>query len=487
MDAIPIAVFWSVALWAFLQRRQALLYLFFGSMAFGSFAAIPTGLTGGLTLTPTPIVAALLIARQFNRTRGLSRALDAAMRPAALAALFLFWLVAGMATLFMPRFFAGQVMVISLALGQPALLGPTTQNIAQFLYLSISVLLVFALSQTLRDPAMRRHAMGALCLGAAMTAATGLLDLASSSAPLGPLLEVFRTASYALLTEDEILGGKRVVGLMPEASAFGGLAVYFLAALYFFRRVMAPGFLRERIVPALIVLLALLAWMSTSSAAYVALGVFCTAAVVEWSWRLLLSGRNPYLRRGLAREFCIGSGAACLLLVITLASPRILGPALEVLDLMVFQKTASSSFEERSMWTQVSWEALVATHGLGVGAGGTRASNFAVALASNVGLLGAALYLVFLVQIMLLRKARRSDLQGQALLSAIRFSFIAPLCAALLVGTTPDFGLFNAFLFALAAAVSDARPHSPKHAPRRLAVGEPIDARWPRAAGSVDV
>ena len=74
-----------------------------------------------------------------------------------------------------------------------------------------------------------------------MTVFTGALDLASHYLPLQPVLEVFRTATYALLTDVAILDAKRVVGLMPEASSFGGLALAFLASLYFFRRAMPPG------------------------------------------------------------------------------------------------------------------------------------------------------------------------------------------------------------------------------------------------------
>ena len=483
MEAIPIALFWSTALACLTQRPQALLYLFFASMPFGSFAVIPTEMTGGLTLTPTPIVAVLLIARQFLAARGPAQALDSALKPSGLLLLFLFWLAAGVTTAFMPRFFAGTVTIVPVRAGvlaDTAALVPTTQNISQFVYVSISVLGVFVFARLLRGAPMRQHALGALLLGAALTALTGLLDLASQALPIGPALELFRTASYALLTDVEILDSKRVVGLMPEASSFGSLALSFLAALYFFRRAMPAGVLRRRVAPGLMALLLMLVWLSTSSAAYLGLALLGAAAAADWCWRLLATGQGSPLRRGLAMEFWLGAGALCALLLVVLAAPQVLAPMREMVDMMVLQKSSSSSFEERNMWTQVSWQALLATDGLGVGLGGTRASNFAVGLASNAGLMGAACYALFVLQTLMLRRAPAADPQGRALLSAIRWTYLPPFFASLTIGTTPDFGLFNAFLYGFAVAITPAAGQAVRRIGMRAAALRLFDARRAR-------
>ena len=419
MEAIPIVVFWAIVFWSFFQEKHVLLYMLFASMSFGSFAAIPTEVTVGLTLTPTPLVAMVLIARELGSRRGLATVVDTALKPSGLFLLFLFWVVAGVATAFMPRLFAGNVQVVPVRIGDLAdsvLLVPTVQNISQFVYVSISVLSVFAFASLLRSDAMRRHALVALCLGAAIAVTTGFLDYLSQSTGLESLLEVFRTASYALLIEDEVLGGKRVVGLMPEASAFGMLALSFLVSLYFFRRAMPAGLLRDRGVPVLMSALLLLIWLSTSSAAYLGLCLFGAAAATEWCWRLIAAGRNPYLRRGIATEFWLGVTALGMLVLAVLVVPQVFNPVVEMFDTMVLQKSASSSFEERGMWTRVSLSSLFATYGLGVGLGGTRASNFAVALASNTGVLGAACYFLFVAQTVLMRRAREADAKGHAFL-----------------------------------------------------------------------
>ena len=461
MEIIPIGLFWCLAFWAICQRPHALIYLFFATMPFGSFAALPTAMTGGLTLTPTPIVGLLMIVKELASSGGLRIAIAGALKPSGLLLLFLFWLVACIATFFMPRFFAGQIEVVpvrSVGLFSTSMLFPTLQNVSQIVYTSISVFTVFVFSRVLRTPEMRQHALSALCLGALVTVFTGLIDFVSQSFSLQSALEIFRTASYTLLTEDEVMGSKRVVGLMPEASSFGGLVLSFLAGVYFFRRAMAPGLLRDRIAPVLIVALLALVWLSTSSSAYLGLALFGVSLVAEWCWRLFAAGRNPYLRRGLATEFWLGMLGVGLLLAVALVAPQVFAPMITMIDLMVFQKSSTSSFEERSMWTQISWNALLSTHGLGVGMGGTRASNFVVALSSNAGFLGAAFYFMFVVQCLLFRKAAQGDSQGVALLSACRWSYLPAFCAILTVGTTPDFGLFNAFLYGFAVAIAHRAP-----------------------------
>jgi hypothetical protein len=361
-----------------------------------------------------------------------------------------------------------------------AMLAPTIQNLSQFVYISISVLTVFAFASMLRTESMRRHALSAMCLGAALTIFTGFLDFSSQYLPLQPLLELFRTASYALLTDVEIQDVKRVVGLMPEASAFGTLSLTFLASLYFFRRAMPIGNLRNRVVPLLMALLLLQVWLSTSSAAYLGLGLFAAAATAEWCWRLVGARRNPYLRRGLTSEFWLGAIAIWALMLVVIAVPRVLTPVLDMVDVMVLQKTSTSSFEERSMWTQVSWNALLATYGLGVGLGGTRASNFAVALTSNAGILGAVFYFLFVLQCLLVRRAPESDAQGGALLSAVRWSYLPALLASLTIGTTPDFGVYNAFLYGFSVAIAHQRfrrAETPSGPTRRMGTTSPKLAR----------
>lgn len=452
MEFVSIILFWVLLLAAVLSRGPFIFYLLFGSMAFGSFAVIPPELTQGLSFTPPPIIALVIIFIYGGGKNGLSRMLSIALRPSQCLLLSLFWIVAIWVTLFMPRIFAGMVTIIPMRLeeatnGVP--LYPTPQNISQIVYLSISVMTVFACALAFRERKIRQHVLGALCVGGAMVVLTGILDLAG----LGPYLDMFRTATYVYLTDVEIANVKRVVGLMPEASSFGSLAVGFLTAIYFLRRAIARAWARRILAPCLIVLLALFALLSTSSAAYGGLAVFACVAAAEWLWRLLMAEKGSRAREGLVLEFwALVLGLASVYLL-ALFNPAIFNPFIDLINTIIFQKASSGSFEERSMWTAVSLNALFATWGLGVGMGGTRASNGLVAVFSNTGLAGGLLYYGFLIQTYL-RRAAPGDQEAAVILTAVRFYMPPVLVMGILVGTSADFGVMNACIYALAAATA---------------------------------
>lgn len=472
MNAVPVVLFWLLAGWGLMSSRPVLLYLFFATLPIGAFAVIPPALTGGLTFTPTPIVALLLTLKTFADCIGPAAFLTLALLPGRLMLLTLFWLVAAITTLFMPHLFAGAVMVVPIRgiVSAAAILRPTMQNVSQFAYLSIAVLSVFAFTRMLQPPAMRQHALQAMCLGGGITMLTGLLDYASQFIPITPLLAPFRTASYALLTEIEVLGGKRVVGLMPEASAYGAQCLAFLSALYFYRRAIADDRLREVIVPALLAMLAWCAWLSTSSGTLVGVGVLGVMAGLEGTLRIIAGERCSIIyRRGLAGEMSVTVGAVVAAAVVTIVQPHALDPIYALVERMVLEKQSSSSFTERGMWRTVAIAALWQSHGFGVGLGGTRASSSVVAVFSSTGLIGGCLFYAFVLQCLLRGMPRRhcsTSVETRLITSAFRFSFVPPFVVSIMVGDA-DFGGITAFGFGLVTAVAlvdrraQARPSRP--------------------------
>ncbi|MCJ2180015.1 hypothetical protein [Novosphingobium album (ex Hu et al. 2023)] len=457
MAAIPVMLFWALALWGLFSRRPVLLYLFFATMPVGAFAVIPPALTGGLTFTATPVVSLLLFGRTFFDRKGPAAFLTLAVLPERLMLLTLFWLIALVCTLFLPRLFAGAVMIVPMRgiVSAPSPLQPSTQNISQFAYLSISVFSVFAFARMLQPAAMRQHALRAMCLGGFVTVATGLLDYASQFLPISPLLEPFRTASYALLTDIEVLGGKRVVGLMPEASAFGAQCLSFLSALYFYRRAMESSRQRDALVPAAMALLALCAWLSTSSGTLVGLAVFVLVTALEWIARIHSSERKDALyRQGLGGEMSVTVLALIATALVAILQPQVLDPLYELVQRMVLEKQSSSSFTERGMWRSTALASLQASHGFGVGLGSTRSSSSVVGVFSSTGVIGGTLFYAFVLQCML-RRARGAATESQLILSAFRFSYIPPFVVSLMVGDA-DFGAMAAFGFGIVTAVSIA-------------------------------
>jgi len=457
VSIVAFLIFWGLALYGFFhQDKKVLLALLFGMIPFGSFAVITPTLTAGLTFTATPIILLMLLGKSFFSNEGSRQFFSYALSKQKALWLFGFWVVAAFITLSMPRLFAGDVLVIPVrsdVLSHAVALYPTTQNLSQLVYLSISVFSVFMFANVLQTEASREHILKAICIGGLVTVLTGILDFTSQYVPLDFLLEPFRNATYTLLTDAEVISGKRVVGLMPEASSFGNISLAFLTVIYFTRIAIENTFYRDKLAPVVIFGLFLMIWLSTSSAAYVGVAVFGLLAVLEWCWRLNKSQQNSYFKRGLVFQAWFLNGLLIGLLLTVLFNPSLFEPVIEIVDSMVFQKTDSDSFAERSMWTAVSWQALLDTYGLGVGVGGTRASNGVVALTSNVGFIGAIFFYGFLLHLFL-KKAKPNDATGEALISAVKWSFVPSFIIDLLITTTPDFGVVNAFRFGLILAIA---------------------------------
>lgn len=458
MTLLPMLGFWALALWAFAApecRRLVTLHL--ALLPFGSLAVLPAEASAGLALTPAPVLGALLFLRVAVARGGLAGMARLALAPRGMLLLAAYAVVAVVATAFLPRIFAGTiVMPWRGEVLAPTPLRPSAQNASQLAYLLMSILVAFAYARVLSRPGLRQHVLRALALGGGVAVATGILDLAMSSLGLASLLAPFRTASYALHVSHAILGTKRVVGLMPEAAAYGLLCAGYLSLLYFLRRALPDGWLRRRGVPGLLIGLVAAVALSTSTAAYAALAVLGAVAAAEWGWRWAALGRRAPGRRGLAPEAWAAIGAMTALAGVFVVLPQLLDPVAAILEATVVEKAASTSFAERSAWTEVSWRAFLATGGLGLGVGSTRVSTSVVGVLAGTGVLGGCLYYGFLLRT-LTRRAPAGDVEARLLLGAVRWAWVAPFAGSLLTGIGADFGPFLALLFGMGAAVSDWR------------------------------
>ncbi|MEM8650349.1 MAG: hypothetical protein AAGF54_07465 [Pseudomonadota bacterium] len=458
MSIIITIIFWTVAFAGLIGNPAILIYLFFISMAFGSFAVLPTGLTGGLTLVAPPIVLLFIVGRTILTMRNARAATEVMLSPSKAGLLTVFWLVAVLTTVFVPRIFRGEVDVIPLRgiLDQTSILVPTSQNFSQMAYLTISILGVGIFAVIMRDTKLRQTSLKALCVGGGCVVVTGVLDYLSSYLPIDVLLEPFRNASYALVTNVEVLGSKRVVGLMPEASSFGGLALSFLAAIYFLRHAIADTRYREKYAGLVCFGLVVMIWLSTSSSAYVGLVFLILVAIMEWSVRASARRTSRSMARGIKAEVWLAFIAFAVLNLVVLFSPSILDPFVAMVDRMVLQKTNSHSFEERTFWMAIAWNAFFDTYFLGTGVGSTRSSSAALGVLSNVGLPGVLLFGLFLTRLLLVRTNGMAGSE-RLLVDGAKWTMIAGIGPSLLTGTGADFGVLYAFLYGLILAVPSSR------------------------------
>lgn len=467
MSLIPIALYWSVAFWGLFSRRPILIWLFFVSLPFGSMAVVPSALTAGLSFVPQAMTAMLIITKELALRRSGMRAFAGlALRGPGLL-LFLFWCVSVVITVFAPRLFAGEIQVVPMNLDgyyflQTSPLTVTKQNISQLAYITISVLAVFVFARIFQNAAHRMLIIRGIMVSGIIVIVTGTLDFASSYLPVSPLLEPFRTANYAILDNVRLGdGAKRVTGLMPEASAFGGLSLTLLSLLWFLRRALTDPVLQRRanlVMAGLAVMLVL----STSSAGYVGIAVFLLVVGLEWGARAGRFEGSPLSRRGIRGEFALALGLIGALAATLIAAPQLLDPVIERLNDMVFTKTESLSYLERSFWTRSAFEAGLSSYGIGVGLGSVRASNFAAALFGSTGILGVGFYFGFILQRLITAIPSR-DPVDLAMASGLKWSFFPPFAVSLLIGTTPDFGTIEALRWGvlLAFVTVVQRTHAP--------------------------
>ncbi|WP_116091301.1 hypothetical protein [Sphingomonas crusticola] len=448
------AIFWSIFGWTVSRRREWMLALLFCAMSFGAFSVLPPAATGGITILPRTLCAMALLATTLATPAGLTRAWASMVDPRRLGLLTAFMLVAVVISLFMPRLFAGHVTIMGLNSTQPELLQPSTTIYTQIIYLTSSYCVALALSLIGDTGDGRRAIANAIILGTLCAFVTGLLDVGTHGTNL---LAPFRTATYRLLIVGEILGSSRIVGLMPEASAYGGLCMGLGTAAYFIGRVI-PADRRWGKVARIVPFLALaMAALSTSSAAYLGLAMFFVVASLDWVIRFMRN-KEQRDRRALFREFALFSTLLIVVGCIAAINTRIFAPAIDMIDLMVFHKSQSASFIERSNWNSVSLRALADTWWLGVGVGSTRSSSWPVALASGTGILGSLLMGAFLLRFLAASAGKGDDRTSRQILYGAKLSWLVVFIPGAVSSPSVDFGIMSAALFGMAAGIRPTDP-----------------------------
>src|ERR1700722_3781829 len=240
----PALIFWLVIVCSFWARPGTVLVLLLATVPFASLSLLPTEITGGMTLLPQMMFAVVLILKVVSpHALTLSPKFLSTLQFRSLGYLTVFLLVGIVATLIMPRLFLGQVVVFPMRVSWIAdLLSPSLANFTQTVYVALSVMTALAVTLMADEPGFTGTLLKALLVGGTVCIVTGLIDVAAASTGMESLLEPFRNAEYALLTNDTVSAGtKKVVGLTPEASAYGPICVEFAAATVLLRTLYAEG------------------------------------------------------------------------------------------------------------------------------------------------------------------------------------------------------------------------------------------------------
>jgi hypothetical protein len=281
-----------------------------------------------------------------------------------------------------------------------------------------------------------------------------VLDLATYSTGTTELLSVIRNAKYSLLAETEIVGFKRIVGSFVEASSFGAATLGFFA---YASKLWLLGVNRHRM--AILSACSLVALVfSTSTTAYVGLGIFFTFCYLEACAQAALGRMTKQMAL-----LIIGAPIAILVICLTIALNDATSAYVKNLaDTMILNKMSTESGVERSMWNRQALQAFFNTYGFGVGNGSLRASSFPLAVLGNLGFVGAILFCLFFVGIFFNRaQFAKSHQIDDAYRQAAKSACIAWLITATISGALTDLGLpFFAF-----AAIACSRSLYPRAKP----------------------
>lgn len=465
----PAVLLWIAMIAAAASRGPALLYLLLIAGSFGTLQMLPGG--GSVpNLLPQSACAALFVGKVLIQRGNITRGTEAALDPQRLALFSAFLAYAVIGALVLPRVFAGMFEVVPVSAFRfgTDILNPGAGNITQSGYMALSYAATLSFTIIGQTDAMRDHFRRALLYGAYTLIGTGILDLITYNLHISDVLEPFRTATYALLTDVEADGAKRVVGLMPEASSYGSACVGLLSLILFMRPLFRQG-LEQTLAVAAIVLLMAMTMMSTSSTAIVGLGVMGGVYGLDLLVRLL-DPRNPR-RDQLNLEISLIILVVFAIFVSFVVKPDLFDPLISLVDKMVFQKTSTASYAERSLWNRVGWHAFLDSGGLGAGLGSIRVSNWAISILGSTGVFGAILMFGFILQ-QLIAVPRRAPMAVKQFSTVMKLGLLPTLVMYQIAGTIPDIGILAAATLGMIAAAHMAVP-----APRPLAgAGQPVPA-----------
>ncbi len=425
------------------------LALFFAMTPFGAAAAFNLPAVGGASILVTDVAAVAMFALVALHRGGVGM-IAGSMRIGQPG----FWLLlltvfAIFATLMFPAVFRGQTEVFSIArkanetgiVSVP--LRPSTGNLTQLFRMMLGVAIFFAVATVFRIRPDGKMIVKAIAIATVVNATLGWLDVATYAIGMPQLLEPIRSANYAMLYDVRMVGLKRMIGGYPEASSFG----YYSLGLFGFWLQYWFATPKSRMGTIMLILSGVAVLRSTSSASYVAFVAFLiTMALIA----LIANLRGRVNRRGMA----IAAGGllvAWMMALVLFMAYEFVTPVSNFLDRALFNKLDGQSGMERMGWNAQAFVNFLETKGMGAGLGSVRASSWLMATLASLGVIGTALYAMFIASVMIAPGTQKGTPVQSATIKSLRAACLALLISASLTGATPDLGV-TFFAFAGLAA-----------------------------------
>lgn len=431
------------------------------STVFGAAAAFSIPGLGGASVLVPSLFLVFFAARLFAAYgEGPFLAALAPWRPG----FFLLLLTAfGIFTaIFFPRLFQGmtETMTVERSIGARSLIAlvplrASSNNITQSVYAAGGLVCFIATFAFFRRQSIPATFINGILIVASVNLGFALADIITHFTHTDFLLNFVRTANYALLTNAEKGGLKRISGTFPEASAFADFTLVLFAVV----TSLWLGGIRSQITGILAGLLLVALVLSTSATALVGLAAVLPILSLQ---SFLASRREP----GAGRPVLIVSILASMPLVIffvLIVMPDLAHNLHDFLDEMLFSKADSQSGRERFMWNAMAYQAFIDTNGFGAGLGSARASSFGLVLLSNIGVFGALLFAIFVVRLLMadIGGLHSPSRETSAVVRAGKAGIITVLISAATSGTVYDLGLMFYVLAGGISAFSVGARHVP--------------------------
>jgi hypothetical protein len=220
-------------------------------------------------------------------------------------------------------------------------------------------------------------------------ALTGVLDLGFNAVHIRGAFDFARTGAYAQL--DQGVGGfHRISGLCSEPSIYAMIgSTYFVFMCELWLRGISP----KQTGPAALIMVIMLA-LSTSSTAYVVIACYCALLLTR---SVIVRGSISFGHAGLILGLVVAG--LVIALTIMLLNPHLANQVATTLADLTIGKTQSQSGIERGLLAKQGLDAMVFTHGLGVGVGSFRSSSLFTAVLGSVGPAGLIVLLGYCTQI----------------------------------------------------------------------------------------
>jgi hypothetical protein len=443
----------ALGLLGLFRPEPFMVQLFLSSTLLGSSAAIILVGLGGTNISPGHLLLGFLAYRLLSTHRVYRAAVNSMTLGTPGFWMLLTAVYGAVSAYFMPRLFAGQTFtfaVRNIEGGYSTSLAPAMSNLTQSIYFGGDLacfVLLYAYAGTISG---RRVLGGAVVWCAALNLVFAALDLATYFTNTTELMSVIRNANYGLLNDQEVAGFKRIVGSFTEASSFGSATLAYFA---FVSRLWLLG-VRPRL-SLILTLLSLSALLfSTSTTAYVGLAAFL---LVSYLQILFVALRKRFTFQMSIFVFVVPIALASLVIMIAM-NDAYWSSLQDLLNTFVLDKMSTDSGIERSSWNRQAWQNLFDTFGFGVGNGSVRASSFPVAVVASLGIVGATMYAMFFIKVLVSRSTTSPyDPLGDAYRQAAKSVCVAWLIAATVSGALIDLSL-PYYAFAALASVDPLPP-----------------------------